>query len=358
MSHHEERLAADLGAIRACLETVSAEVMQAVQNAVQVLLTGDRDLAARTILGDMHINRSTREVDRRCHAFVARHFPSAGVLRFISSALRMDVALERVGDYAATICRETLQLKEPLSQTIIRDVEMMSDLSLQLLEAGLRSFNQEDAELAHRTIALAAHTKNQFNKALRDLIDEGQQGRRPIRDLFELLLIFIRFERVRAQAKNICEETVFCVEGKTKQPKNYRILFLDRKNDGRSQLAEAFARKAYPESGVYSSAGFEPAEKLDPRFVDFMDRHGLSLGAAVPIRFDPRPSVLEQFHVIVGLEAGALEQIGELPYSTIFLNWEGEPIGDCSDESLEAAYKQLTPRVRDLIEALRGEGAS
>ena len=358
MSHHEERMEADLGAIRSRLKTVSAEVEAAVSDAIQALLTSDRDLASNTILGDKHINRSTREIDRCCHAFVARHFPSAGALRFISSALRLDVALERIGDYAATICREAVQLKEPIPNTIARDIEMMSEQSLKLLEASIRSFNEADAELARNTIALTGHTKHLFNNVLRDLIQEGEQGHRPIHDLFDLLLIFIRLARVRAQAKNICEETIFCVEGKTKEPKTYRILFLDRKNDGLSQLAEAFARKAFPESGIYSSAGFDPAEQLDPRFVDFLDRHGLSLRAPSPTRLEQKPSVLADVHVIVGLEDGAFQELRELPYSTIYLQWAGEPITDLSDEALEAAYKQVAPRVRDLMEALRGQGAS
>ena len=55
----------------------------------RALLTLDRDLAYATVLGDKPINREIRELDRLCHAFVARHLPSAGHLRFVSSVLRL-----------------------------------------------------------------------------------------------------------------------------------------------------------------------------------------------------------------------------------------------------------------------------
>ena len=37
------------------------------------------------------------------------------------------------------------------------------------------------------------------------------------------------------------------------------MLFVDEHNDRLSQLAEAVARKAFPESGVYESAGWSPS---------------------------------------------------------------------------------------------------
>ncbi|MFH0945228.1 MAG: PhoU domain-containing protein [Planctomycetota bacterium] len=356
MIRHEERLEADLQALKKRLRDVSADVEKAVRDAIQALLTLDRDLASDTILGDMHINRETREIDKLCHAFVARHFPSAGILRFISSALRMDVALERVGDYAATICRETLQLREQLSPEIAKDIGAMADQSRNLLEQALRAFNEEDADAAKETISLAKHASGMFDRLMEELIHESEEGRRPVRDLFELVLILIRIERISAQSKNICEETVFHVKGLTKQPKTYRILFLDRKNDVRSQLAEAFARKAFPQSGIYSSAGWEPAEKIDPALVEFMDRYGLSARDASPHLLEHETHQLAKYHVIVGLEDGAHDRIGRLPYKTVFQNWGGQPLKDASSESFEAAYKEIAPKVRDLMEALQGSG--
>ena len=70
---------------------------------MHALLTRDRELAAEVILGDLPINREVRAIDALCHAFVARHLPSAGHLRFVSSVLRLNVELERIGDYAVTI---------------------------------------------------------------------------------------------------------------------------------------------------------------------------------------------------------------------------------------------------------------
>ncbi|MEE8524463.1 MAG: PhoU domain-containing protein, partial [Thermoanaerobaculia bacterium] len=275
MSHYEKRLEADVATIRRRIEGVGAKVVEAQKNAVHALLSGDRDLAGKTILGDLPINREVRAIDRECHAFVARHLPSAGHLRFVSSVLRLNIELERIGDYAVSVCREALRLSASPPATVKRDVELMADQSCRVLGQAIRSWNEANAELARGTIGMADQAAGTFHQVFADLLRAGEEDRRPLKDLFALLAVFVRLSRVADQAKNICEETLFAVTGEIKPPKIYRVLFVDEKNDCQSQLAAAYARKAYPESGRYASAGWAPAATVEPRCLSFMDRNRL-----------------------------------------------------------------------------------
>ncbi len=126
MSHYEERMQRDLDEIRDRVAEIGSQVETAVRSAVEALLSRDVAAAAEIVLADHSINRATREVDALCHVFVARHLPSAGVLRTISSVLRLTVGLERVGDYAVTIGRETAQLDSAVPETIAKDAQMIS----------------------------------------------------------------------------------------------------------------------------------------------------------------------------------------------------------------------------------------
>ena len=112
MTHYEERLEEDLAHLREGVVAVGEKVQHAMEHAVRALLQGDRELAYATVLGDLPINRDVRALDRQCHVFVARHLPSSGHLRFVSSVMRLNVALERIGDYAVAISREAVQLTE------------------------------------------------------------------------------------------------------------------------------------------------------------------------------------------------------------------------------------------------------
>ncbi|MEM7351182.1 MAG: PhoU domain-containing protein [Acidobacteriota bacterium] len=358
MSHYEERLEADLAAIRQRIEAVGEQVETAHKAAVHALLTGDRALAYETILADNPVNREVRAIDRDCHAFVARHQPSAGHLRFVSAVLRLGVGLERVGDYASTICREALQLSESPSQALARDIDLMADQSRAVLRQAMRAWNEGNADLARGTVGMAQQAAVTSRKVFEDLLNEGEERRGPLNDLFALLVIFNRMDRVIAQAKNICEETLFAVSGETKAPKVYRILFLDERNDGASLLAEAHARKAFSEAAVCHSAGWAPAESIEPRALVFMDQRGLDTSALAP-----SPPVLEDladYHVIVSFGGDVRPHLPELPFHTVVLEWELGPGPEGMDQErgeklLEAMHQEIASRLQALMETLRGE---
>ncbi len=362
MAYYEERLAQDLDALRERIRSVGERVERAFDSAIRAILTDDRELAAATVLGDARVNRQIREIDRLCHAFVARHLPSAGHLRFVSAVLRLNVELERIGDYASTICREQLQLSSPPSRAAARDIEMIADQARRVLHQALNVFLEGNADLARGTMGMADQVKDTFQNVFRDLLQEGERSKRPLKDLFALLVIFNRLGRVSDQAKNICEETVFAVTGETKAPKVYPILFIDEKNDALSQMAEAFARRAYPESGRYSSAGWNPAQQLDPGVANFMQSKSFDLEGMGPKRLVTVHDDLEEWYVVVSLEPGAREQIPEVPYHTLLLEWDPgvgpDEAGQWSEEALEEAFRTLSVKIGELMETLRGKGAS
>lgn len=363
MSHYEERLEQDLGEIRARVAAIGERIEKALEDSIRALLTEDRGLASATILGDLGINREIRAIDRDCHVFVAQHVPSAGHLRFVSSVLQLDVALERVGDYAVAIAREAVQLSAPPAATLARDIELIGDQARRMFSQSMKAFNERSAEQARATKAMAGQVESTFEKVFSDLLLEGQKGERSIKDLFAQLVIINRLGRVSDQSKNICEETIFAETGETKEPKVYRLLFLDRENDCLSLVAEAFARKAFPESGRYDSAGWEPASSIRPTCEAFMGKNGLDVDRLVPSSLEEVRRRLSDYHVVVGLEEGAADAIGEIPFHTTLVEWPLDPVpSDVDTErqqaALEAALEELSSRIHDLMVSLRGKGAS
>ena len=360
MSHYEERLQQDLENIRAKFAAVGESVVVAVTNASSALLAFDQALAAQTILGDLPINRAIRGIDRLCHFFVARHLPSAGILRFISSVLRLNIAVERIGDYAATMARQVVQLSGPLPERVRNDIELMSEQSVDMLEQALGAFVEGNAEMARGTMGMAGQVDHSFERVFADLLREGEKQSRILEDLFAMLIVFNRLERISDQAKNICEETIFAVTGVTKEPKVYRILFVDEGNALWSPLAQAAARKAFPESGTYESAGWAPAEALAPEFSVLCEELGLDGTGVQPRAIPTTHDELDNYHVIVNLGTGLRERLADHPFKTLLLNWDLLPAADASADAatIEAVHQDISVKVRELMETLRGEDAS
>jgi phosphate transport system protein len=362
VSHYEERLERDLQDIRSRVQSLSDLLQEQVRDAVQALLAHDAELANRVILQDRIVNRKTRAMDRVCHGFVVRHLPVAHHLRYVSAVLRNSVALERIGDYAVTVCRHSLRCSTPPSAEIARNIELIAQQSRDSLAEALRVFIDEDVDVARRALGMTRPVDTTHDRAFEDLVTAGETHDQPVRDLFAYLRALYVLLRVSDQAENIAQETLFAVDGETKNPKVYRILFVDRENDCRSQIAEAYARKVFPECGVFSSGGWDPADAIRPETLPFFEEHGFDHGGLQPKRVPDLMAEPKHFHVIIGLDEKAGEALGELPYKSVFLNWE---LGPCpSGESdpdamkrLEGIYREITTRMRDLMETLRGPDA-
>ncbi len=361
-THYQERLEQDLAEIKKRIKDVADGVETAFRNALHAVQVADRQLAARTVLGDLLINRRVRELDGKCHVFVAQHLPSAGPLRLVSSVLRLSVELERIGDYAVTVAREQAQLSSQPSSEMLRNIELLGDQAIAMFHQAVGAFDTANADLARGTMAMAPQIESTFQKFFRELSKEGEEGERPIKDHFATLAILNCIGRMAARSKNICEEAVFVVSGETKGPKVYQLLFVDERDDALTQLAVAYARRAYPESGKYSSAGWKPASKLEPRGKIFLESRGFDVDELAPTDLASLKDQLDTTNVVVSLGGDIRERIGALPFRTVLLEWD---LGvapydldqDRAEAALESAFGQLKAELGSLMETLRGEQA-
>lgn len=354
MSGYEQRLAEDKAEIRRRVVEVGNRVGQAVSSAVEALLANDKGAAYKLVLGDLPINREVRALNQRCHAFIARHVPSAGHLRFVSSVLQMNVALERIGDYAVSIARESVRLNSKIPEALIGDLTALSTQAGELLRDALTAFSERDADLARKTRPRAKAVERSYSQVHTDLTREGASL--PLSDAFSLLSVFRRLERVADQAKNISEETLFELTGELKAPKKYKILFVDADGVVLSPLAEALARRGFPESGEYTSAAISPGE-ISPGLAELTDRRGIDLADVRPQPFSEEVPDLERYHVIVALGAGVGEKLGEIPYASALLEWNLSAPTEPTPEAFDDIANELTRQVRDLMVLMRGEDA-
>lgn len=356
MSIYEERLEHDLEQIRDQTGQLGRFVVQAVQDSTEALRSNDKQLAYQTILRDQIANRLAQSIDQLCHAFVVRHSPSAGHLRFVSSVLRISIALERIGDYSVTIAREMVRLSQKLSERVIRDLDVSVGLTIQSLRQALKAFHESNPELARGTKKMASEQGCTFDIAFADLVDQGEEGLVPVRDLFAQIIVFNRLSRVCDQAKNICEETVFVALGEPKPPKEFRILFTDEGKDQVCRMAMAIAQGNYQGKAEFFAASLEPTGESPIGLNDFMAKRGHDLTQIEVGLLKKGDRTLSRFHVIIALEKGVAEALGKPPYNTVFLDWSSE-ISRPEDEEYDRAqltYETLFSKIADLMEILSG----
>jgi len=348
MSHFEERMEADLKVIRDSLWQIGEDVETALHNAKKVLILRDSELAYATILADGPINRNSRECDRLCHTFIARHLPGAGPLRELASTARVNVSLERVGDYAGTMCREALALPEPLSGRLSSTIDAMFDESISILADSRKSFRDANAEMAIALMQMAKRVEGKMDDVYEMLFarDDRMDGA----TMMAIFVVFNLLKRVADQAKNICDQTVYAVKGIAKIPKTYRILFLDQPGSGAAQLATAIGRKNYPDNGYFIAATPGKADPVSASLQEFIAETSLPDEDLVTEQLEVIKHDLTDFVVIVGLNGKVEDYIGKVPFHSSALNWT-LPEGNDPKQH----YRVLREEIQKLMTLLAGD---
>ena len=340
----------DLEIIRDLLWKIGDDVEGALYNAKKILILRDSDLAYKTVLGDHPINRDARECDRLCHTFIARHLPGAGHLRGIASTTRVSVTLERIGDYAVTICREALQISSPLTAQLSREIDARFDESISILRDARKSFHDGNAEMAIAVIKSARNVQSQMDHVYAALFAEDD--RMDGASMSAVFVVFSMLKRVADQAKNICDQTIYAVKGIAKMPKTYRILFLGQPGSGAAQLAAAIGRKDFPQSGYFMAATPGVAEPVSPALLEFLNERGLPEEDLTTEQLEVTKYDLDDFVVIISLEGKVQDYISAVPFHTSALNWKLPEGGD-----LKEKYRVLRDEIHRLMTLMAGDEA-
>lgn len=356
MSIYEERLQKDLEVIRQRFREQADSVAAAVENALQAVLTADDQLAYLTVIGDARINRRMREIDALCHRFIAVHLPTAGHLRRISSGLRINNQLERLGDYAVIVSREAVRLSDVPPASVAHDLETIGDESQRMLRQATTAALDDNAEIARVTIDMHGHMEHTLDAIYENLL----ASQLPAKELVAMFVIFNMLKRVADQAKNISEEALFAVTGEEKPLKTSRVLFVDSDNTRLSKMAELVARKTSPENAYFASAGRSPGGSFDPHMLEFLQTCGIDVESDEPTSLASLRRGLDAFDVIVSVEGPVKEHVAEIPFHTSALEWQLDTpqmaAGSAlAPEDYQEIYRAITHQVRDLMRALRGE---
>lgn len=350
-THLEQRLENDLQNIRGKVLEQAEKVQTGVNEAVHALQTGNKKLAFTTILNDHPINRTMREVDRLCHKFIAVHLPSGAHLRLLSSIIRINIELERMGDYAVVIAREAIQLSSPPEGTMGREIERLASETLLMLKQSIKAFESLNAELARSTIILSGSMEYNLDIVYQEISESSQIQN--AKDTLATFVIFTQLKRVADQAKNICEDTIFAATGQQKAPKVYQLLFIDEDNSTLSQLAEAITSKNYPDICTARSAGRTAAANVSPELINFLDSKGDNTSNLTTTSLqDLSHQAITEQHVIVCLQGDIGQYMDSIPFHTSILEWDVN--AESNEQDMEILYRTLALYIKDLLELLHG----
>ncbi len=182
--------------------------------AIKALIDRQDSLIRDVNKDEEKVNLLQIEIDELCLNLLALKQPMATDLRFITSAMKINSELERIGDLAVNITqRAAFLIKQPQLKPYI-DIPRMADLAQKMVKDSLDSFVKQDVDLSRSILKRDDEIDVLKNQIFRELLTYMISDASSIPRALELILVSRHLERIGDHATNIAEDVIYLVQGK------------------------------------------------------------------------------------------------------------------------------------------------
>jgi phosphate transport system protein len=192
-----------------------ATVEENVRKAVDSVSQKDINEANEVKKQDEEIDRKEVDIEEECLKILALHQPVAGDLRFVIACLKLNNDLERIGDLANNIARNTIAIAGfGDKDDELLDFSEMMQKTRAMLKKALDALIEMDIYLANEVITTDDEI-DELNRQMHIQVTEWIQ-KNPARAEYYMRLLNVskHLERIGDYATNIAEDVIYLVTGK------------------------------------------------------------------------------------------------------------------------------------------------
>jgi phosphate transport system protein len=190
-------------------------VERAIGLSIEGLKNRDDKMASEVIVQiEPQINQMQIDIDDLALQLLALQQPMAVDLRMITSAIKINSDLERMGDQATNIAERVLSILTLPEQILLVDIPLMAGMAQRMLKDALDAFVRQDAALAREILVRddeVDHCRDQiFGELIAHMIKHPQR----VQLSLDMLLISRSLERIGDHATNIAEDIIYVIQGR------------------------------------------------------------------------------------------------------------------------------------------------
>ena len=235
--HTVRRYDQELAKLRGIILDMGQRVIEQTQAAVAALVDGKDTQAYRVLDREPQIDFLSLDADEEIFRVIARRQPTAVDLRIVLALSRIAGDVERAGDKAVRIARQSLALREgglmpgALPSDALKELlRKLDDHACCMFERSIQAVAGFDVELALGVFEDEPRLFGASDEARDFLGQEDLAGFTP-RQIVCLLTGAHALERIGNHASNIAEQVIYVSEGKDIRYRNREILIETLRRD-------------------------------------------------------------------------------------------------------------------------------
>ena len=213
--HISKRFNEDLEDLRNQVLKMGGLVETQLSKAIAAIVTGDSALGLKVANDDYKVNDFEVTIDEECNRILATRSPAASDLRLIVAIIKTITDLERIGDEAEKIgfLASRLATMDRPSDSY-RELKNLGTHVLQMVRDAMDAFARLDVRASMEVVREDADVDEEYETIQRQCITFMMEDPRSIKRVMNVTWAARALERIGDHAKNICEYTVYMVEGR------------------------------------------------------------------------------------------------------------------------------------------------
>lgn len=213
LAHTDKTYEAELKGLRDKLLTMGGKVESAIADSVRAVAERDSVAAQKVKEADREINRLEVEIDETCRRILALRQPAASDLRFITTAVKIVVDLERMGDLAVNIAERAKELNQSPQLRPLHELSKLAELAQTQLKRALDAFVSADTVIAEEVLKSDDLLDALYSKILNELLALMMEDSKNIRRCMSLMFVAKHLERLGDHVVNLAEMVIYMVRG-------------------------------------------------------------------------------------------------------------------------------------------------
>jgi phosphate transport system protein len=203
-----------LGELKEDILKMGRLLQEQIFKSIRSLVDKNLELAKEVIEKDDILDRMELDIDKKCLSLIALKQPMAGDLRFIATALRIIVDIERMGDHAEDIAEIAVDLYEQTYMKPLIDIPIMAQLAEDMVVIAMKAFIDGDVSLAMSLVNMEKQVDGLYDQVFRDLLSYMMRDQGNIPQATSLLLVAGHLERIADHATNLGEMVIYMIDGR------------------------------------------------------------------------------------------------------------------------------------------------
>jgi phosphate transport system protein len=180
---------------------------------MQALLRGDARLGMDVVSGDAIVNEMQRSIRSRTMSIMARQAPVARDLRQLTTVQLVINELERMGDHALGIAKQTERIAGHQLPRAAGDLEVMASLDCEQIRNVVQAFVDVNVQAARDVAARDDEIDHLYGQVFAQLVEQMRADSAQISVATSLLFCAHDLERIGDRVTNIAEDVIYMVTG-------------------------------------------------------------------------------------------------------------------------------------------------